>query len=119
MVRTLLVLIVSFCIFIFFLRAEETTPLLAQSITIGELLLQPEEHDGAAVAVTGQVQNRASLFGVGGFQMTDQKGDTITVVGLSSPKAPGSVVTVTGTFMAAFALNDLLVPVILVGVNSL
>ncbi|PWL33560.1 hypothetical protein [Marivita sp. XM-24bin2] len=119
MVRILLVLILGFCIFLFFLRAEETNPLMAQSITIGELLEQPEEHDGAAVAVTGQVQNRASLFGVGGFQMTDQKGDTITVVGLSSPKAPGSVVTVRGTFMAAFSLNDLLVPVVLVGSNSL
>jgi hypothetical protein len=114
MVRTLLILLLGFGLFVFFLRGEETSPLFAKSITIGELLRQPEEHDGAAVAVTGQVQNRASLFGMGGFQITDQKGDTITVVGLSSPKAPGSMVTVTGTFMAAFSLNDLFVPVILV-----
>ena len=114
MVRTLLILLVGFGLFLFFPRGEQTPPLFAKSITIGELLLQPEEHDGAAVAVTGQVQNRASLFGMGGFQITDQKGDTITVLGLSSPKAPGSTVTVTGTFMAAFSLNDLFVPVILV-----
>lgn len=114
MVRTLLILLVGFCLFVFFLRGEEAPPLFAKSITIGELLLQPEEHDGVAVAVTGRIQNRASLFGMGGFQITDQKGDTVTVVGLSSPKAPGSIVTVTGTFMAAFSLNDLFVPVILV-----
>ena len=114
MVRTLLILVVGFGLLIFFLRGKETAPLVANPITIGELLLQPEEHDGAAVAVTGQVQNRASLFGVGGFQITDQAGDTIMVVGLTSPKAPGSMVTVNGTFMAAFSLNDLLVPVILV-----
>lgn len=114
MVRTLLILLLGFGLFVFFLRGEETAPLFAESITIGELLLQPEEHDGTAVAVTGKVQNRASFFGMGGFQITDQKGDTLTVVGLSSPKAPGSMVTVTGTFMAAFSLNDLFVPVILV-----
>jgi hypothetical protein len=114
MVRTLLILMVALGLVVFFLRGEQTPPLFAKSITISELLLQPEEHDGAAVAVTGQVQNRASLFGMGGFQITDQKGDTIMVVGLSSPKAPGSMVTVTGTFMAAFSLNDLFVPVILV-----
>jgi hypothetical protein len=119
MARILLVLIFGFCIFIFFLRTQETNPLTAQPVTIGELLEQPEAHDGAAVAVTGQVQSRASLFGVGGFQVVDAQGDTITVVGLSSPKAPGSVVTVTGTFMAAFSLNELLVPVILVGSNNL
>jgi hypothetical protein len=114
MARLLLINVLVFGLFVFFTQKENSPPLFAKSVSIGELLLQPEEHDGAAVAVTGQVQNRASIFGMGGFQIKDQQGDIITIIGLSSPKAPGSMVTVTGTFMAAFSLNDLFVPVIMV-----
>lgn len=74
----------------------------------------PDAHDGDTVTVTGKVLTRASLFGMGGFQIGDDKGNSIVVLDLATPSALGSDITVTGTFMGAFSLNDLFLPVIMV-----
>ena len=114
MIRIFILLALGFGLYFYFSSVPEGSPVFATRTTISDLLRAPDAHDGDTVAVTGKVLTRASLFGMGGFQIGDDKGNSIVVLGLAKPGALGSDITVTGTFMGAFSLNDLFLPVIMV-----
>lgn len=82
--------------------------------SIADLHDNPGRWDGNPVRVTGQVGDRIAVLGYGGFTLQDQLGNEILIVGASTPAGIGQTMTVTGKFVTAFALRDIVVPVILV-----
>lgn len=85
--------------------------------SIAELNGNPGRWEGNPVRVTGQVGDRLAVLGYGGFMLRDHSGSQILVVGISTPAGNGQTTTVTGKFIAAFAMMDITMPVILAGAD--
>jgi len=91
--------------------SADTTPVV---LALEALIRDPGPHDGRLVTVRGEVLDRVSLLGAGGYRLAAGSGESILVVGLGTAAQPGEVVTVTGVFRIAASFGALQAPVIVV-----
>lgn len=84
----------------------------ATAVALATLLAAPDRYEGDLVQVAGEVGDRASVLGFGGFKLVDGSGNQILVLGQAAAPAPGEPINVTGKFMTAFAADDMSIPVI-------
>lgn len=85
----------------------------AVQASIADLLRRPNDYEGRSVRVSGTVEERFSLMGVGGFRLGDGAGSSIAVAGLTASPPPGEALTVTGVFHTAFTAGAYQWPLIL------
>ena len=80
-----------------------TTPLTP----VGELIAHASRYDGKVVKVEGRVIGSVGVMGFGGYRLQQEdSADTILIMSRGGIPPSGTVVTVSGIFKQAIAVNN-------------
>lgn len=75
---------------------------LGGAFSVREVTVNPRQFIGKAIHVKGTVGNSVGLLGVGGFQLKDEDGSTLTVVSSRGMPVAGERLVVTGVIRQIF-----------------